>query len=252
MPPASDQATLLCERCGYIIDGLPSSSNCPECGTPVAASFPETRAGSPWQQRPGLRSFITTNWLALRRPGPLFATIRLDVRSGLSLLSINLLFAAVITLAPWSGVRLDDPVRALNRGQTLRFLRAALVFIPLQVIAIAAILVALTLIEWAGIQFFARRRGARLCPLAAWQVVAHASIGWVIAAASVLLALLLWLNISFFSFFPRLAAALGTSDWATAAIPGAGAVVGLLIFETLVAIGVHRCRFANRPRSAPA
>lgn len=29
---------LLCERCGYRLNGLPDSGNCPECGTPVADS----------------------------------------------------------------------------------------------------------------------------------------------------------------------------------------------------------------------
>ncbi len=253
MPQGIGPNTLLCERCGYPIDGLPAASNCPECGTPTAASMPEARTGSPWQQRAGLRTFLSTNWLVLHRPHELFSSLRLEWRSASALLAVNLLIAAVTVLAPWSGVLLDDPVRAISRGQTLRFLRIALLIIPLQVLAIAAVLLLLTLIEWAGIQFYARRRGARLGPAAAWQVVTHASIGWVIAAGFMFVTLVLWLNVSFFQVLPSVRSNVGASDWAAAAIPGIGALAGLLVFETLVSIGVRRCRFANRPRpAAPA
>ncbi len=247
---ALDPTTLLCEACGYSIEGLPSGANCPECGTSAASSMPEGRPGSPWQQRRGLIPFLKTNWLVLRRPRQLFRDVRLDVRSGASLLAINLLVAATAILAPWSGVLLDDPIRALRGAHAARFLRTALLVVPAQVLAIAAVLLLLTGIEWAGIQFFARRRGARLCRLAAWQVVAHASIGWVVAAMCVFLTLVFRLNLSFFDVFPRLAALAGLSSVASALIPVAGAVAGLLVFESLVAIGVHRCRFANRPRPA--
>ena len=247
-----ESSTLLCESCGYTLEGLPVGARCPECGTDTELSWPEARRGSPWQQRPGARSLLTTNWLALRHPASLFRTLRLDIRSGVSLLAVNLLTASVIFLAPWSGVLLDSPRRAIQSGHTLRFLRAAAVTVPLQVLAIAGLLLALTFIEWAGIQFFARRRGARLCRLAAWQVVAHASVGWIVSACAVWLTLILWLNISYFSVFPRLAAFAGASNWATAAIPALGGLAGLLVFETLVSIGVRRCRFANRPRPAPA
>jgi hypothetical protein len=251
----SDPSTILCESCGYTIEGLPADANCPECGRPAPASFPErARPGSPWQRRPGLRAFLATNWATLRHPMQTFASVRLDATSGATLLAINLLIAAVIFIAPWSGTVLDAPGRAVRTGQTSALLYAGLILVPLQILLLAAVLLVLTLIEWAGIQFFARRRGARLCRLAAWQVVAHASVGWIIAAGAVWLSLVLWLNLSFLDLFPSLARLVAASNWAAGLIPGIGGLAGLLVFEILVSIGVHRCRFANRPRphTAPA
>ena len=38
--PPPDEYTLLCERCGYIIEGLPTDNPCPECNRPIALSLP--------------------------------------------------------------------------------------------------------------------------------------------------------------------------------------------------------------------
>lgn len=243
---ATAPSILLCERCGYDIETLPRESNCSECGTPVADSRPERRGGSDWQRKPGAASWLRTGIATLRRPATVFRSARLDVRSGVVLLAVNVLAAALVVIAPWSGILIDDPIRAVRAGQTWSLVRTAALVIPLQVLGVAAVLALLTVVEWAGIQFFARRKGARLCGLAAWQVVAHASYGWIVAAACVMAALTFWRVLYLFPFFPRVVAALG--DWSAAAIPGIGAFVGLLVFETLVYIGVYQCRFANRPR----
>jgi hypothetical protein len=237
---------LLCERCGYNIETLPPASNCSECGVAVAESHPERRNGSFWQQKPGAASWFRTGLATLRHPAAVFRSVRLDVRSGVPLLAVNVLAAAIIVVAPWSGILIDDPIRAVRAGQTWSLVRTAAVVIPLQVLCVAAVLALLTIVEWAGIQFFARRKGARLCRLAAWQVVAHASYGWIVAAACVMAALTCWRVLYLFPFFPRVVAALG--DWAAPAIPGVGALAGLLVFEMLVYVGVYQCRFANRPR----
>lgn len=53
---------VLCETCGYPLEGLPAEGCCPECSTPVATSHPMSRTGTPWQGGAGL--------------GPLWATWR--------------------------------------------------------------------------------------------------------------------------------------------------------------------------------
>lgn len=44
---------LLCETCGYILNGLPQESRCPECGQPIVESLPETRCLAPIEEGKG-------------------------------------------------------------------------------------------------------------------------------------------------------------------------------------------------------
>ncbi|MEZ6318065.1 MAG: hypothetical protein R3B49_04810 [Phycisphaerales bacterium] len=48
--PWADEYTVLCERCGYVVEGLDPAGACPECGKPIAESLPERRVGTPWQR----------------------------------------------------------------------------------------------------------------------------------------------------------------------------------------------------------
>ena len=40
---------LLCENCGYTLNGLPTDSKCPECGELISDSAPELRRPSSWE-----------------------------------------------------------------------------------------------------------------------------------------------------------------------------------------------------------
>lgn len=64
-PPA--ESDLLCEFCGYILNGLEArQGNCPECGTAVAGSIePGHRSESPVETEWSRRSFWTTTRLVL-------------------------------------------------------------------------------------------------------------------------------------------------------------------------------------------
>ena len=66
---------LLCERCGYLLNGLPPDTNCPECGEPVADStIHSPRRPPPWEsgRDRGVGRFQATALSVLRSPRQFF------------------------------------------------------------------------------------------------------------------------------------------------------------------------------------
>ncbi len=64
-PVASDT---LCESCGYLLNGLPDSGNCPECGTPVSHSTAALHRHPPaWESGSRSRFFSTFSAVITRR-----------------------------------------------------------------------------------------------------------------------------------------------------------------------------------------
>ncbi len=159
-----------------------------------------------------------------------------------------------------------DPLRRAGHQSLPRWLLAYGATWAIEVGCGIALLLALTYVEVLGVRFFAARRGWRLTRDAAWQVCAHASVGWIVAgflpfmALAALAALERW-----FHWAPhgelKLAPVVATPiAWQQIAYVGlllGGFVGGMLVFEGLVYVGVRRCRFANppvagEPREAPA
>jgi hypothetical protein len=76
MVPA--ETDLLCEGCGYTLNGLPQSGNCPECGKPIAQSIGTQRIVPPWEhalwpRRGGL--FLDTTWQIIFHPARFYQTL---------------------------------------------------------------------------------------------------------------------------------------------------------------------------------
>ena len=61
-PTIPEETALLCEKCGYIINGISAESVCPECATPIVESLPDTRQPPLWEQQRGsaISRFILT------------------------------------------------------------------------------------------------------------------------------------------------------------------------------------------------
>ena len=250
-PRLTPPETLLCERCGYVIDGLSSDGGgdaaCPECGTAIAASLPSRRVGTPWQRRPGLAAWAQTAGHVLRRPVGVWSAVQVQSPTwrrmrAFNLVSINCLVAA---LTPAALALLLGLAAAGGR-------RAAMGLALLGLIVFFPALWGATWLEARGIRFFGLRRGWRVDKDVAWAVCSHASFGWIFAGAGVYAALamrrvldpLLGLLLAtpagmLLPVGPLLAGA----GWVAKAC--VGFVLGMLVFETIVYFGVRAMRFAN-------
>ncbi len=244
MAHINSDSLLLCETCGYSVEELPPDNPCPECGRPIESSDPRHRSGSPWQSRPSVLSWLTTNSLMLWRPGPVLDRLRVtESRSGL--LVVNVLLAGLFIAIIWTGVLIGDPARtARNAPGLLRWLAFA-ASLSAQTLLVAALLWSLTAIEAAGVRFFGRRRGWRITWPIAWQACSHASVGWLIAVVLSVASHIAWLNITYFGLSGWMQRRAG--DYVQIGVVFAGFFGGLLIFEVLAYRGVRRCRYANIP-----
>lgn len=71
---------VLCETCGYVLNGLPQGSRCPECGKPAADSDPALRQPTAWERTaadnsPSGTAFLETSAGALFRPTRFYRTL---------------------------------------------------------------------------------------------------------------------------------------------------------------------------------
>ena len=74
---APEETDILCENCGYILNGLGSSGNCPECGTPIDLSLsPHYRVPPLWEaddrHRPKWLRWLLTSLEVLLHPRRFF------------------------------------------------------------------------------------------------------------------------------------------------------------------------------------
>ena len=71
---------VLCENCGYVLNGLPPDSRCPECGRPTSESDPALRTMTAWERAGDDGSatggaFVSTSAAVLFRPTRFYRTL---------------------------------------------------------------------------------------------------------------------------------------------------------------------------------
>lgn len=211
--PWTDEYTLLCERCGYVVDGLPTAGACPECGTPIAESLPERRVGTPWQQQPSIHCLMRTAIGSLLHPNRTLSVMRVDSERSKS-------------LARWS----------------------CLAGLPLW-----GLLMALTWIETRGLLILGKRRGFRITPAIAWTVCAHGCAGWIVAMTGFWIGTILIASGAAWSLRYDQATDYDPTPASAMIGIGAGfgggvLLAGFLFFETFAWLGLRRLRYANRFR----
>ncbi|MBY0260968.1 MAG: hypothetical protein K2Q20_01400 [Phycisphaerales bacterium] len=238
---------LLCERCGYVLDGLDDDVACPECGKAIRESMPRRRVGTPWQQRRGFDDWVLTVWLVMRHPRGVWE--RVQVRSetwwrvrAFNLVSINCLVAAMV---PGALTMVLGPPGHDQGAAAALVLLGPILFFP--------ILWGATWMEVRGIRFFGKQRGWRVDKDVAWAVCSHASCAWWVAGVGVYVAMRLheWLDPLIDKL---LATPLGALLPVNPLVPAVwwlgkaaiGFVAGMLVFESIVYFGVRSMRFANR------
>ncbi len=235
-----DPLTLLCERCGYVIEDLDPGGPCPECGKPIVESI-QSRAGTPWQRKPCLRSLYATWWITARHPMRTLESLIIHDTRGVdlasALLAVGILTAVLIGSLPFLLVDLSIFLAVL----------AASVVFGLTIGWI--VLFTLTSIEAIGLRYIARKRKMRLDWNGSWTLVAHGCAGWVISMMSIAFGaaagiVIEGLSIRFTldSAFTQLLIRVFVFGPIVLGIPA-----GFVFFELFAYLGLRRCKFRNHP-----
>lgn len=162
-----DSYTLLCNQCGYIIEGLHNDDPCPECGLAIMSSLPHDRPGTPWQIKNSIFSLLRTWLTVIFRPSK-------------SIEDMMLIKAAS------NGVAACTPILS----STITLLALLIIFKIAGITDITGVVIVLViflgLIYWVSSNIYARlavarikliskKRGYKIDHEISWSIVEHAS-----------------------------------------------------------------------------
>lgn len=233
---------LLCERCGYVLSGLPEQGACPECGKAIAESLPSARRLK-FDPASGFGWFAVA-WRFARSPMVSFASMVVERKSAAAFrwrseLLVSFLagiLAATLSVLEFARTPKFSPFLASIELLQHVGLTFAIVFV-----ATILLLEVVAFIERLGSRNIGRWHRWRISREVAYCVCAYASVGWLVGA----FALLAWTLVHVIQTF----SAAGAGPRVDGAFSLLGAPVSFLIglfgYELLVYIGLRRCKFAN-------
>ncbi len=251
-PPAViDEFTLLCERCGYVVDGLPPEGACPECGKPIVESLPERRVTLP----PSAAWRIALS--DMRHPVRALDKMAIEPSCKEHGLELRLLASAAVALwvVPFTlamgiyQIRLGTiSIDAVTNGLVAMLILLVLTWIVLEV---------LTRIEGMGLRFLGSRRKLRVTKLIAACICARGCAGWLagacLAHVPLWIAAIVWITYSGIEDHGSYSSPTLPS-WAwpvvefSPLLASAAMLSGFLFFETFAWLGLRRLKYANRVR----
>lgn len=256
-PAWDDQYTLLCERCGYVVDGLPEEGVCPECGREIEKSLPSNRPGTPWQQHPSIRSMLATSWTTVWHPVRTLDTLAATPPRFRALVILAALpFGQLMGIALLLVFQIERPQP--NGGSVAwtpgsapgAFALGVLLGVVLTPIA-AVVLAGLTWIEARGLVIFGAQRGGRVYPELAHSIVRHGAAGWLVSGIGAIMMLPMVWSLELEASWPAPSPNGDSPQIWTIVLATAGfsiMVLGFLGFELFAWLGLRRCKFANRPK----
>ncbi|PCI09903.1 hypothetical protein COB72_05290 [bacterium] len=240
--PWKDEYTLLCQACGYVLEGLDLDTQCPECGKSIEESLAKDRPGTPWQRKASILSMIKTWYLVFRHPKRTIDEMRIDEADGIGFAVITPLLAMGI----FSLALLPIPFVS-------KYISLFGAVVGVGVVSVMYWLLGFTYSAIASgrIRFAAKRRGYRVDREVSWALAGYASTALILIPLAVGTVIVT-------GFFLGIAIDRDHLDrdhlliiiyrmlaWNAFlfCLP-----ISLVVFEVFTYIGLRRCRYTNRIR----
>ncbi len=197
---------------------------------------------------------MRTHLWVLRHPLTCWDSIRVLGADSNELLWVSLMLAGLTGVIPGSLVAIRHIRESINLSISALIVLIGIDFCLVVgwtlfssiLVVIAGLL--LTSIERLGVRLFGSRRGWRITDIVARTVCGHAAGGWILAFVCLELGLTWPIATDPFGRAGSLISKLSDELWIASL---SLSFAGMLLFETLVYLGVRRMRYANAPREQP-
>lgn len=180
---------LICDRCGYELEGLDLDTGCPECALPIQTSLPRRRPGSPYQNRRNITSLFKTMLLVMVRPRRTVRELDIDKGSGVSMMWKGLFVSAAMFSLAYLALTLGMFI-VFSPGNAVSTILGPILMITVVGIVMWLVPVGYAYLGYLRVRWLARQRGMRMPVATAWTITGHASLGLMLAPLMMAMGLL--------------------------------------------------------------